>query len=134
VAEEARTERAGPAPPLAALISGKSWRLQPNLPRIDSVSFTFGQGGADYGYTVDGQRYGGPVGLDGFYAVGGRRPYGKSAAKGRWLDDKTFLLEMQTLGNDDDATVTFVFDGKQLSGRLETLGGLKLELTGEAEE
>ena len=41
---------------------------------------------------------------------------------------------MQTLGNDDAAIVAFVFDGKNISGRLEALGGLKVELSGEAEE
>jgi CubicO group peptidase (beta-lactamase class C family) len=134
VAEEARTERAGPPPPLAALISGKSWRLQPNLARITSISFTFDQGGADYALTIDGQRWGGPIGLDGFYAVGGRRLFGKSAAKGRWLDDKTFQLEMQTLGNDDAAVVPFVFDDKRMTGQLETFFGFKIDFRGELDE
>jgi CubicO group peptidase (beta-lactamase class C family) len=133
VAEEARTESAGNSP-LAAQISGKSWRLQPNFARVTSISFTFGQGGAEYALTVDGQRYGGPIGLNGFYAVGGRRLFGKSAAKGRWLDDKTFQLEMQTLGNDDAVVVPFVFDGKRLSGRLETFFGIKIDFQGEAED
>jgi CubicO group peptidase (beta-lactamase class C family) len=133
VAEEARTQPAGSSP-LAAQISGKSWRLQPNFARVTSMSFTFDHGGAEYALTIDGQRYGGPIGLDGFYAVGGRRLFGKSAAKGRWLDDKTFQLEMQTLGNDDAVVVPFVFDGKRLSGQFETFFGIKIEFQGEAQE
>ena len=134
VSEEARVQAADAAPPIASEISGKNYRLQPNPLRLGSISFTFEGDAATYRYEVDGKRYGGPVGLDGFYGIGGRRLYGKSAAKGHWLDDKTFQLEMQTLGNDDAAIVAFVFDGKNISGRLEALGGLKVELSGEAEE
>jgi CubicO group peptidase (beta-lactamase class C family) len=134
VLEEARVDAADAAPPIASTVSGKIYRLQPNMLRLDSISFTFESDTAAYAYDIDGKRYGGPVGLDGFYGIGGRRLYGKSAAKGRWLDDKTFQLEMQTLGNDDAAIVPFVFDGTKISGRLETLSGFKVELSGEAEE
>jgi hypothetical protein len=134
VLEEARVNAADTAPPIASAVSGKIYRLEPNMLRLSSISFTFDGDTAAYAYDVDGKRYGGPVGLDGFYGIGGRRLYGKSAAKGRWLDDKTFQLEMQTLGNDDAAIVPFVFDGKTISGRLETLSGFKVELSGEAEE
>jgi hypothetical protein len=134
VSEEARVDAADAAPPIAAAVSGKTWRLQHNPLRLGSISFTFESDAASYAYDVDGKRYGGPVGLDGFYGIGGRRLYGMSAAKGRWLDDKTFQLEMQTLGNDDAAIVPFVFDGKKISGHLETLGGFKVELLGEAED
>jgi len=134
VLEEARVNAADAAPPMASTVSGRIYRLKPNQLRIDSISFMFDSDTATYAYDVGGQRYGGPVGLDGFYGIGGRRLYGKSAAKGHWLDDKAFELEMQTLGNDDAARVPFVFDGKKISGRLETLGGFKVELSGEAEE
>jgi len=131
--EEVRTEDGGSSP-LAASLSGKIWRLQPNLFRIRTLSFMFENDEASFTYDQDGQRWGGPIGLDGFYGIGGRRLYGKSAAKGRWLDDKTFQLEFQTLGNDDAALVPFVFDGKTISGRLQTLGGFKTELSGDVQE
>ncbi len=131
--EEVRTEDAGSSP-LAPSISGKIWRLQPNLFRIRTISFMFENDEASFTYDQDGRRWGGPIGLDGFYGIGGRRLYGRSAAKGRWLDDKTFQLEFQTLGNDDAALVPFVFDGKTISGKLETLGGFKTELQGETED
>jgi CubicO group peptidase (beta-lactamase class C family) len=131
--EEVRTEDAGSSP-LAASLSGKIWRLQPNLFRIRTLSFMFENDEASFTYDQDGQRWGGPIGLDGFYGIGGRRLYGKSAAKGRWLDDKTFQLEFQTLGNDDAALVPFVFDGKTISGHLQTLGGFKTELSGDVQE
>ena len=112
----------------------QSLELGPQRIDEDQLRHTFEGDAATYRYEVDGKRYGGPVGLDGFYGIGGRRLYGKSAAKGHWLDDKTFQLETQTLGNDDAAIVAFFFDGKKISGRLEALGGLKVELSGEAEE
>jgi hypothetical protein len=58
--------------------------------------------------------------------VGGRRVLGISATKGRWLDDKTFQLEFQALGNDDAGLMTFTFDGKSLSV-------FKAELKGETD-
>jgi CubicO group peptidase (beta-lactamase class C family) len=134
VAQEARSQSAGSPPPLAAAISGKVYRLQPNDLRLGSFSFTFSNGAASYAFDVKDQHYGGPIGLDGLYGVGGRRPYGKSAAKGRWLDDKTFQLESLTVGNDDASIATFTFDGKSLSARFESLGGFKADLKGEADE
>lgn len=131
-AREPRTQSADPSP-LAAAISGKIWRLQPNRLRISTVSFTFDNGAASYVYEVGGQRFGGPVGLDGFFRVGGRMLYGPSAAKGLWRDDRTFDLEVQTLGNDDVGIATFLFDGRNVSGRVATFGTW-FELKGEADE
>jgi CubicO group peptidase (beta-lactamase class C family) len=131
VAQEVRTQSAPPSP-LAAAISGKVYRLQPNQMRLSTFSLTFENGAARYAYEVGGQRFGGPVGLDGLYRVGGRRLYGPSAAKGVWRDDKTFELEVQTLGNDDVGTATLTFDGTSLSGRVAVFGSW-ITLKGEAE-
>jgi CubicO group peptidase (beta-lactamase class C family) len=131
---EARTQAPGASPPLAAAISGKVYRLQPNPLRFRSFSLTFDKDDAAYAYEFDGQRFGGPIGLDGLYGIGGRRLYGQSAAKGRWLDDKTFQLEVQTLGNDDAGTLTFTFDDKSLTVRLNALIGYKADFRGEAED
>jgi CubicO group peptidase (beta-lactamase class C family) len=131
VAQEVRTQSA-PASPLAAAISGKVYRLQPNRARFSSFSLTFENGEASYAYEVDGQRFGGPVGLDGLYRIGGHRLYGPSAAKGVWRDDKTFELEAQTLGNDDVGIATLTFDGTSVSGRVATLGSW-VTLKGEAD-
>jgi CubicO group peptidase (beta-lactamase class C family) len=131
VAQEARTQSAPPSP-LAAAISGKVYRLQPNRLGVSSFSLTFENGAASYAYEVGGQRFGGPVGLDGLFRVGGHRLYGPSAAKGLWRDDKTFELEVQTPGNDDVGIATLTFDGTSLSGRVATLGSW-VTLKGEAD-
>lgn len=131
VAQEARTQSA-PLSPLAAAISGKVYRLQPNQLGATSFSLTFENGAARYAYEVGGQRFGGPVGLDGLFRVGGRRLYGPSAAKGLWRDDKTFELEVQTPGNDDVGVATLTFDGTSVSGRV-AIFGTWISLKGDAD-
>jgi CubicO group peptidase (beta-lactamase class C family) len=131
VSQEVRTQSA-PLSPLAAAISGKVYRLQPNQLSTTRFSLTFENGDASFAFESGGQRFGGPIGLDGLYRVGGRRLYGSSAAKGLWRDDKTFELELQTPGNDDVDVATFTFDGKTLSGRVATLGTW-ITLKGEAD-
>ena len=80
-----------------------------------------------------GRRYGGPIGFDGLYKVGGQRAVRDQAPqRARWLDDRTFQLEYQTTGNDDAAMATVVFDGTSLSGRVATLGTW-INLKGEAD-
>jgi CubicO group peptidase (beta-lactamase class C family) len=133
-AQEAKTETGAPSPPVAA-ISGKVYRLQPNQLHFTSLTFSFDASGASYAdESEEGQRFGGPIGLDGLYGVGGHRMYGPSAAKGKWLDSKTFQIEVQTLGNDDASMGTFTFEGRSMSGRIETLSGRKFDLKGEADE
>ncbi len=79
--------------------------------------------------------YGGPIGFDGYYLIGGRMPYGLSAARGVWLSDgKSLVVDIQTPGNDDAARLTHVFDGKTVDVNLETAGGFKLRLQGSADE
>jgi CubicO group peptidase (beta-lactamase class C family) len=133
VAQEFRTE-AGGSSPLAPTISGKVYRLLANPMQLDSLSLTFGDGKASYAYESNGHRFGGPVGLDGLYAVGGHRLYGQSAAKGRWIDDKTFQLEVQTIGNDDPATIALTFEDRKVVVRATLLNGFKASLTGAIED
>ncbi|HTR86411.1 MAG TPA: serine hydrolase, partial [Reyranella sp.] len=98
VGVEARTEPAGPAPPLAAAISGKVYRLAPNVLRLSSLTLSFDKDEASFGFEAEGKRWGGLIGLDGYYSMVGNREFGNNAAKGRWLDDKTYRLEMMTIG------------------------------------
>jgi CubicO group peptidase (beta-lactamase class C family) len=136
VAVEARTAPSGAAPALADKISGRVYRIAPNTLRFGSFSFTFAKDTASFTYELDGKSFGGPIGLDGYYAIGGHRQFGKDAAKGRWLDDKTYQLEMMTVGNDDDVQMTFAFDpeGRTVTAKLQTLIGFKTDFTGEAQK
>ncbi|WIM11063.1 hypothetical protein [Enhydrobacter sp.] len=53
--------------------------------------------------------------------------------QGKWLDDRTLQLELEMLGNDDASIATFIFDGKTVSGRIETLVGFTAGFRSEAE-
>jgi hypothetical protein len=80
-------------------------------------------------------RFGGPIGFDGHYAVGGRMPTGLSAARGAWSADGTSLmLEIQTLGNDDVTRVTHIFGDKTVELSLESAGGFRAKVQGQAED
>lgn len=139
---DAATEKptpAGEASALAKAISGKVYRFKDNALRVNSFSLTLT--GADPSYQYEAraepgapvERYGGPIGLDGLYKEGGRRLFGPSAAKGAWLDDRTFVLDLQTLGNDDAARVTLAFEGKTVDATFDS-EFLHLKLQGEADD
>jgi CubicO group peptidase (beta-lactamase class C family) len=133
VAQERRTAEAKRSP-LESAISGKVYRLAANELGVEAFSLTFEGGKASYAFDLRGQRWGGPIGLEGLYAVGGKRLFGTSAAKGTWRDDRTFQLEYQTLGNDDAALATLSFDGKSLELNVETLLNLKFAFKGTADD
>src|SRR4029450_10390967 len=81
-----------------------------------------------YEYELDGGppgkpmgRFGGPIGFEGPFAGGGGRPCGPSAAGAAWsADGASFVLEVQTLGNDDVARVTHVFGDKTIELSIES--------------
>lgn len=129
-------------PPMAKAVSGKTWRFDGNPMRVKSYTLTLDGPQPSYGYEVDGGppgapvgRFGGPVGFDGRFAVGGRQPYGPSAARGAWLADGTSLvLEIQTLGNDDAARVTHVFGDKTIELSIEWASGRRAKVHGRVED
>ncbi len=110
--------------------------------RIKSITFTLDGAEPSFEYEADGTpaapaaRFGGPIGFDGHYRVGGRMRYGLSAARGaRWLDDGTTLvLEVQTLGNDDVARTTHVFGDKTVEVKFEMAIGFRTTLTGRTDD
>jgi hypothetical protein len=66
--------------------------------------------------------------------VGGRMPYGPSAARGAWsADGKTLVLEVQTLGNDDVARVTHVFGDGTVQVSFEFDSGYWVTMQGQAD-
>ena len=130
-------------PPMAKAVSGKIWRFANSDPlRVKSLTLKLDDPQPSYEYELGGGppnapvgRFGGPVGLDGRFAVGGRTPYGPSAARGAWsADGASFVLEVQALGNDDVARVTHVFGDKTVELSIEWANGLRAKLQGRAEE
>ncbi len=130
----------GAPPPMAKAVSGKTWRFAANPLRIKS--YTLKLDDPQPSYELDGSfpgaptgRFGGPIGFDGRFAIGGRMPTGPSAARGAWsLDGKSLLLEIQTLGNDDMARVTHVFGDKTVELSIEWTNGFKTKVQGQAED
>jgi CubicO group peptidase (beta-lactamase class C family) len=134
---------AGTPPALARAVSGKTWRFAAGNPlRVASYilkldgpqpSFEIELEGGPPGSPVG--RFGGPVGFDGRFAVGGRMLYGPSAARGAWSADGTSLvLEVQTLGNDDAAWVTHLFGDRTIELDIEWANGRRMKLQGRAED
>lgn len=133
---------AGGSSALAKAVSGKTWRFASNDLRFRSITLRLDDPAPSFEYEADGVpagapvgRFGGPIGFDGHYRVGGRMRYGLSAARGAWSDDgKSLVLEVQTLGNDDAARLTYVFDGKTVELNFEMALGFKLKLQGQADD
>jgi CubicO group peptidase (beta-lactamase class C family) len=144
--KQATTEQPAPVggqPAMAKAISGKTWRFAPNEMRIKSITFKLDGTEPSFEYESEGgqsgtpppARFGGPIGFDGYYRVGGRQRYGLSAARARWLDDGTTLvLDTQTLGNDDSARATFLFGDKTVDVKFEGAVGFKTTLTGRSDD
>lgn len=134
--------QAGGQSELAKTVSGRIYRLDGNPLGVKSLRLKLDTPQPSYEYEIDGNRfvvppgrYGGPIGFDGYYRVGGRMPYGVSAARGVWLaDGKSLVVDIQTPGNDDAARLTHVFDGKAVDVSVESAGGLKLRLRGHADD
>ena len=130
-------------PAMAKAVSGKSWRFttSPTM-RLKSYVLKLDDPQPSYEYEFDGGppgapmgRFGGPIGFDGRFAVGGRTPYGLSAARGGWSADGTsFVLEAQTPGNDDITRVTHVFGDKTIELSIERVDGFRSKVQGRVED
>jgi hypothetical protein len=130
---------------MAKAVSSKTWRFAKNALRLRSLTFRFDDPLPSFEYELDdglpGQptsrlegRFGGPIGVDGHTRVGGRMPYGPSAARGAWsADGRTLVLEVQTLGNDDIARVTHVFGDGTVQMSFEFASGFRVTMQGQAD-
>lgn len=133
----------GGSPAMAKAVSGKTWRFAAGNPlRLKSLTLMLDEPRPSYEYELDGSPpatpegpFGGPIGFDGHTSVGGRQPYGPSAARGTWsADGASLVLEIQTLGNDDAARVTLVFGDKTVELSVERAGGGRTKVRGRAED
>jgi hypothetical protein len=136
---EAATERpspVGPVPETAKQVSGKVYAFAPNALNLRTLalnlsgadpSFEFVSGASSSTAT---NRNSGPLGLDGTYRTGGHARFGVNAAKGSWQDEKTFVLDLQTLGNDDARQFTLSFEGANVDLQFQNVFGWKTRLQG----
>ena len=140
---DAATERpspVGPVPETAARISGKIYAFAPNVLNLRTLrlnlsgadpSFEFVSGASS---TTTNTGNSGPLGLDGTYRTGGRARFGVNAAKGSWQDDKTFVFDLQTLGNDDARKFTLTFEGPNVDLQFENAFGWKARVQGTTQQ
>jgi CubicO group peptidase (beta-lactamase class C family) len=141
---QAATERpsaVGGAPELAKVISGKTFRLDPNMLRVKTFSLNFFGSDASWEITADAgkpdrptERLSGLMGLDGVFRTSPPAVDGINAAKGRWLNEHTFAVERRILGRSDTETWTVTFDGDKVRVAFENTDGAKADLHGEMQE
>jgi hypothetical protein len=140
---DAATERpspVGPVPETAKQVSGKVYHFGPNALNLSTLtlklgdvpSFEFVNGPAPSAMRND--RNSGPLGLDGTWHIGGRAKFGVNAAKGSWQNDETFLLDLQTLGNDDARRFALTFEGPMVDLQFQDAFGWKARLHGTSQQ
>jgi CubicO group peptidase (beta-lactamase class C family) len=139
---DAATERpspVGPVPETAARVSGQVYAFAPNALNLRTAALNLS--GAEPSFEFAGTvppstdyRNSGPLGLDGTYRIGGRARFGVNAAKGSWQDENTFVLDLQTLGNDDARKFTFTFEGPNVDLQFENAFGWKARVQGTTQQ
>jgi CubicO group peptidase (beta-lactamase class C family) len=127
----------GPASPLAAAISGKSWRFDRNPSGLRSLQLDLTAAQPRYRAEFELARAGmpprridGPIGLDGVSRsqdVGGGEVL---AVKGRWLADDTFEIVTQQVTEGIVTTTAFTFRGGEVDAVLKANPGYTFRLHG----
>jgi len=138
---EAGVEKATPVAPasaMAAAVSGKTYRLDPNWiglvsTRLD-LSSPVGRYESVFAAPAPGaapRRFEGPIGLDGIFRV--REAKGAEptlAVKGTWLSENSFQLVSRSLLEGIVTTYVLTFNGPQLEISLEDNRGVRLQMRG----
>jgi hypothetical protein len=128
----------GTTPELAAAIAGKTYRFPGNALGVKSLSLSLAGPQPRFELEFNNRnpaappvRFTGPVGLDGLYRKGDPTPFGVMAAKGRWLDGQTFVVESWRLGADAPVQKwTLKFDGETLNLRGNDRAGREVSVDG----
>ncbi len=115
------SELAGPArkseqiltlPPMAADISGKTYRLQGSRYNFNSFSLQFREDEAILQLMMGAGDEGCTVGLDGDFRITNTGGAYDVACKGHWSDDHTFELDWTQVGANQRHVVTFSFEDR----------------------
>ena len=119
----------GPTPDMASAISGEVYKFPDNGLELRSLTLflTDPRPHVEYEqylrYPVGSSvREDVPIGLDGLYrkgppALSGHYPGHIPAAKGRWLDGQTFVIDMQDIGYGTQIKYVLSFNGEKLNIR-----------------
>jgi CubicO group peptidase (beta-lactamase class C family) len=122
---------------LAKSVSGRVYRFADNPLHIKTFVLNFL--GADSSWEVTTRdakpaspvrRFSGLMGLDGHYRKSPPAFYGINAARGRWLNERTFELDRRVLGHGETQTWTLTFDGEKVTVVYRSTDGDRTELHG----
>ena len=134
-----RPTEAGPAPEIASLISGKTYRFSENA--LDVRSFTLSlKEDPRYDVEIDTHnpanpviRMRGPIGLDGLYRKSELTSFGLRAVKGAWVSGDTFAVDVQYVGAGEQQKFSLSFSGdNKVMLRSRTRDGRDVTVEGEA--
>jgi CubicO group peptidase (beta-lactamase class C family) len=143
---DAATERpspVGPVPETAKQVSGKVYHFAlPNVLNLSTLTlnlgddpwFEFVNGPSSTAIAIANDHSSGPLGLDGTWRTGANTRFGINAAKGSWQNDETFLLDLQTLGNDDARRFALSFEGPMVDLQFQSAFGWKARLHGTTQQ
>jgi hypothetical protein len=141
---QAATEKpsaVGGMPELVKAVSGKTFQFTDNILRVKSFTLNFLDSDSSWVITTytdkadrAPDRFTGLFGLDGIYRKSPPALYGINAAKGRWVNERTFVMERRILGRGEIQTWALAFDGDKVTVNFENTDGTKAELRGEMSE
>jgi hypothetical protein len=112
-------------PAIAESVSGKRYVVDPNPLGLQAISLLFNTGtNARATLQMDGHEWAVPVGLDGRYGFSSTGPLGlPMAATGRWLSEREFLLDLNTVANINHFLIRMEFVGNRLQMTIDEVTG-----------
>jgi CubicO group peptidase (beta-lactamase class C family) len=141
---QAATERPSPlgeTPELAKQISGKTYQLDSNTLKVKTFSLNLTDPDPSWVITTETGKserpvaqFSGLLGLNGIFRKSPPAAYGINATKGRWVTERSFLIERRILGFSQVQFWTLTFDANKVDIHFENTDGTKAELHGEAKD
>jgi len=141
---DAATEKpteVSPASPLAAIISGKSYRFGINGFGLKSLRLDLVAPTPAYEALFDRSRVGlpdlrvgGPLGLDGYFRVNDAEAGLLRAAKGRWLSDASFQIVSRSILEGVVTTAKLTFQDDQVDVEIEDNRGVRGHFQGDSKD
>jgi CubicO group peptidase (beta-lactamase class C family) len=135
VARPPAAQPVAPLPAVARAMSGKTFLLEPNPIGLEAVSLDFdGPAEAALRYKMAGATWAGPfpVGLDGIYRFSTGDHGLPQGHRGVWVDAQTFVIEHDTIANNDHLFLEIRLDGYRLLVRVQQTAhdeGIEIEGT-----
>jgi hypothetical protein len=141
---QAATERPSPlgeTPELAKQISGKTYQLDSNTLKVKTFSLNLTDTDPSWVITTETGKperptaqFSGLLGLDGIFRKSPPAAYGINATKGRWVNERSFMVERRILGHSEVQFWTLTFDANKVDIHFENTDGTRAELHGETKD